>query len=59
MMEYRLYVLDSKNHIRRRIDLECRDDAHAIEAAGEEAPEGGAELWQAERLVRRFERRQL
>ena len=56
-VDYRLYFIDANNHIRRRVDLECRDDAHAIEVVGEHAPEGGVELWQGARLVKRFDRR--
>ena len=56
MADYRLYFLDSENHIRRRMDLVCRDDAHAIETVAEHAPRGGVELWQGARLVRRFDR---
>ncbi len=58
MVDYRLYLFDSKNHIHRRVDLECRDDAHAIEVVGEHAFHGAAELWQRGRLVKRFEPQQ-
>jgi hypothetical protein len=56
---YRLYLLDAKNHIRKRLDLECRDDAHALEVVGEHALESAAELWLGSRLVKRFERPQI
>lgn len=55
MVDYRLYFMDANNHIRRRVDLDCRDDAHAIEVVGEHAPHGRVELWQRDRLVKRFE----
>jgi len=55
MADYRLYFFDAKNHIKRRIDLECRDDAHAIEVSGEHASQGVVELWRRDRLVKRFE----
>ena len=55
LLDYQLYFLDAKNHIHRRLDLECRDDAHAIEVVGEHAVHDIVELWRRDRLVRRFE----
>jgi hypothetical protein len=57
MTDYRLYFIDGKNHISRRVDLECRDDSHAIDVVAEHTPFGVAELWQGARLVQRFEAR--
>ncbi len=59
LADYRLYFLDPQNHIRRRVDLECRDDGHAIEMVADHAPHGGVELWQGARLVKRFERQRI
>ena len=56
MADYQLYLLDSQDHIRKRIDLECRDDAHAVEVVGEHISHMAMELWQGERLVKRFQR---
>ena len=53
--DYRLYFLDKNDHIRRRIDLDCRDDAHATEVAAEHMDGNARELWDGARLVRRFE----
>ena len=53
--DYRLYLLDKNNHVRRRVDLECRDDEHAIEVVSEHEWYSVMELWQRYRLVRRFE----
>jgi hypothetical protein len=55
MVDYRLYIMDRKNHIHRRLDLACLDDAHAIAAACEHAGEDVLELWRRDRLVMRFE----
>ena len=58
MADYKLYFLDSNSHIRRRLDLECESDEHAVEVVSEHVPYGGVELWQAGRLVKRFEVRE-
>jgi hypothetical protein len=55
MSDYRLYFLDENSHIRWSMEFECRDDAHAIEVVGAHASDGGIELWQGERLVKRFD----
>lgn len=57
MPDYKLYFMDKRNHISRRVDLDCRDDAHAVEVVGEHAGNAdfAMELWQADRLVKRFE----
>jgi hypothetical protein len=56
-VDYRLYFMDRNNRIRRGIDLDCRDDAHAVDVVAEHATEAwfGMELWQRDRLVKRFE----
>ncbi len=53
---YYLYFFDIHNHVRRRLDLECRDDDHAIEAVNEHRHTMAMELWQGARMVKRFER---
>jgi hypothetical protein len=55
--DYKLYFMNRQNHISRRIDLDCRDDEHAIEVVSEHARNAdfALELWQGTRLVRRFE----
>ena len=55
MQGYYLYFLDAQDHVRRRMDLECRDDAHAIEIVREHIAKSPMELWQGPRLVKRFE----
>jgi hypothetical protein len=51
---YRLYFLDAARHIRDVMELECEDDAQAIEAA-EQLHDGRAmELWRRARIVKSF-----
>ncbi len=59
MTAYHLYFLDSRDRVFRRVDLECRDDEHAIEIGTAHIHEHGMELWHAERMVKRFEPRTL
>lgn len=55
MADYYLYILDGRDHVRRRVDLECRDDEHAIMIAGDYRRHDAMELWSGDRLVKRFE----
>ena len=55
MPDYQVYFLDSANHIRRRMDMECDDDEHAIQVVGEHLAHNTMELWRRDRLVKRFE----
>ena len=54
MPQYRLYILDADGHIKRRIDLDCRDDGEAIERAIEHEIGTGMDLWCDARRVRMF-----
>jgi hypothetical protein len=54
MADYQLYFIDKQNRVSRGIVLECRDDAHAIEIVCGHVRNGAAELWQLDRLVKRF-----
>jgi hypothetical protein len=53
---YRLYFLDAADRIRHAIDMECEDDATAIATAEPQADGRTMELWNRDRLVRRFAR---
>jgi hypothetical protein len=56
--DYRLYFLDQRGHIARATDLDCRDDAEAIEtvvAEHAQTADFAMELWRLDRLVRRFD----
>lgn len=54
MTAYRLYFLDTRNHILGVEILDCDSDAQAIEAAGRLAPHRDFELWDRDRLVARL-----
>ena len=55
MQGYRLYFLNSHNHIRHALEIECEDDARAI-AWAETVSEGRPmELWQGARVVAKFD----
>ena len=54
MAGYRLKFLDAQGEQRHGIDLECDDDAHAIRVVQEHLVHDRMELWQGERLVKRF-----
>jgi hypothetical protein len=55
MPDYHVYFLDSGNHIRRRMDMQCDDDDHAIQIVREHLSHNAMELWRGDRLVKRFE----
>jgi hypothetical protein len=52
---YRLYFLDKSNRIRQAVDMQHEDDAAAVEAAKAQADGRRMELWNQDRVVRRFE----
>ncbi len=54
-MNYQLYLISADGELRKRVELDCRDDAHAIAAVEESISDQAMELWQGERLVKRFE----
>ena len=54
MPNYRLYFLDAAGHIKRRIELDCRDDGEAIEQSSKHDVGAGLELWCGERRVKVF-----
>ena len=51
---YRLYFLESEGREARGIDLDCVDDAQAVAVADEHLIHDHMELWQGDRLVKRF-----
>jgi hypothetical protein len=53
-MHYRLYFLDRLGRIRHAIDLDCVDDAHAVETVEKHADGRAMELWQSARLVKAY-----
>lgn len=54
MAYYRLYFLDKSDRIGQVIDMECADDAAAIEAVAGRDDGRRMELWNQDRVVRRF-----
>ena len=55
MRDYLLYFLDQDNHITRPVELECRDDGHAMEVVAEHSEGTAMELWEGARLVKCFD----
>jgi hypothetical protein len=54
-LDYRLYFLDAKGHIRSSVHLECDDDEAAKAAVAGHPHEHRLELWQQDRFVGVFE----
>jgi hypothetical protein len=52
---YRAYHIGPDGRIRSGVDLECADDAEAIEAAGKLVGEFAVELWHDKRMVARLQ----
>lgn len=52
MLEYRVYVIDSKGKIIERIDLECPNDDKAVSDGSMYAQRNGVEIWCGQRLVK-------
>jgi hypothetical protein len=53
--QYRAYQIGPDGRIKSGVDLDCADDAEAIEAAGQLVGECAVELWQGTRMVARLE----
>ena len=56
MNEYRVYLLNSENHIRGAQNLTAPDESAALRAAFKIAAGGAAEVWQSTRLIARIDR---
>ncbi len=54
MAHYRAYQIGSDGRIKAGIDLDCADDAEAIEAADQLVGENAVD-WQDKRMVARLE----
>jgi hypothetical protein len=50
-VDYRLYLIGPNGHISRAIELDCRDDEHALQTVREHVLSVKAELWQMTRRV--------
>ena len=55
MPHYRAYFLQRDNSISSALDLDCRDDAHAIETVTGMGRADPVELWQGARRIARIE----
>ena len=51
MPHYRLYFLDASRHIKRAVDLDCRDDGAALEQVRKYGVGSAIELWCGSRRV--------
>jgi hypothetical protein len=51
---YRLVFLDSAGGPSRAVELDCDDDSQAIQVVQDHLIHDHMELWQGERLVKRF-----
>jgi hypothetical protein len=58
MQEYHAFVLGPDGHIAYRHDLRCSDDEAAKERAKQLVNGHGVELWQLDRMVATFTRRE-
>ena len=58
MQYYRVYVIGRDGHFIKSIDLNCADDGAAIESAKQLIDGYDLELWQRDRMIARFDRRQ-
>ena len=54
MAGYRLHFINAQGEATRGIDLDCTDDEQAIAVVQEHLIHDSMELWQDDRLVRRF-----
>jgi hypothetical protein len=54
MPGYKVYIVGEDDHFLRAIELDCRDDAAAIEAAKQFVDGHDVELWQLGRQIARL-----
>ena len=54
MADYRLYLLNRQGRISRALPLVCETDDHAVDQVYAYPHTDGMELWQLDRLVRKF-----
>ena len=51
MTYYRAYIIGQDGHFKEAINLDCADDATAVESAKQVVNGHDVELWQRDRLV--------
>jgi hypothetical protein len=54
MPDYRLYFLGPQGRIAHVLEMECRDDEHAIDLVQSHADGRAMELWLRARMVKAF-----
>lgn len=54
MQGYRAYILGPDGHVQERVDLDCPDEAEAIEQAKRLVDSHDVELWQLDRKIETF-----
>jgi hypothetical protein len=54
MPDYRLYFLSPQGRIAHVLELECRDDDHAVELVARHVDGRAMELWRRDRMVQAF-----
>ena len=54
MHEYKIYVLNSENHIQKRYDIKACDDITALESARSLAQMATVEIWESARMIARM-----
>lgn len=54
MADYRLYFLDRDERVEHVVELDCADDAHALNLVADHDTGGPMELWQLARRVKVF-----
>jgi hypothetical protein len=59
MPEYQAYIMGPDGHVHYRIDLVCKDEAAAKKHAKALVDGFAVELWQLDRLIERFERKEV
>ena len=55
MQDYSLYILRRSGRLVREIEVECANDADAIDLAQQLVDGYDVELWQLDRMIGRFE----
>jgi hypothetical protein len=58
MSHFRAYVVSRDGHFMKSLVLDCADDRAAVESAKQLVDDHDIELWQRDRMIARFRRKQ-
>ena len=58
MSHFRAYVVSRDGHFMKSLVLDCADDRAAVESAKQLVDDHDIELWQRDRMIARFPRKQ-